>query len=280
MNKYAYLPLDGLFAIDIEKITSANIGDIFSYAEKEIKSLPEGRITSLVLLFYFIKYLKNTDLPFLVKGGIPLQYYLKDKARPTYDLDILTYLKGKDFYQKLNESLNNQKDDLKFKILKYNEKASDEYYPYDTFDMEIEASLNGKILKQFVLDGVVNSIYNDIHYHEYLGPRYILDNFKGVEIEYLMADKILAITGRTARPIKHLIDIYSLININIDKNKLKKYLELILKIENKDIKSYQYIIKDDKKFFGNYIFNALSVGYNITLDEMRSKINDWMRTNL
>ena len=283
MDKYAFLPLDGLFANEKE-INSTNIGEVISYAENNIKSLPEGRTTSLVLLFYFICYLKKTNLPFYIKGGIPLHYYLKDKARPTYDLDIITSVDGEIFYQTLNTFLNSLQGELTFKILKYKENEADEHYYYDTFTMKIEALLNGNVYKTFILDCTKCSLFNEINYLEYKAPKYILDSFYGVEIEYLMADKIMAITGPNSRPIKHLIDVYSLINTSIDINKLKMYLDMILKWENtkrkEPISSYKYIISDNKWFIGNYILSALSVGYNITFDEMKDKINKWMEKNL
>ena len=71
MPVYDFRPLDGLFAIENE-ISSAKIGNVFSYAENKIKSMPEGRTASLALLFCFIGCLNKSNLPFYVKDLFPV----------------------------------------------------------------------------------------------------------------------------------------------------------------------------------------------------------------
>ena len=281
MPVYDFRPLDGLFAIENE-ISSAKIGNVFSYAENKIKSMPEGRTASLALLFYFIGCLNKSNLPFYVKGGLPLQYYLGENARPTYDLDIITNLDRDIFFRELENYLNNMKGNLIFKIRKYAKMDADLNYYYDTFNIEIEPYLDGKLLKPFLLDGMSCSLYDNINYHLYKAPKYLVKEFKGVEIEYVMAEKIIAVTGPLHRPVKHMIDVYSLINTSIDIDKLKKYLDIILDYEKdrREIKNNRYEITENQKFLGNYVMDAISAGYNITFEEMKNKVNKWMKENL
>ncbi len=61
-------------------------------------------------------------------------------------------------------------------------------------------------------------------------------SFKGVPIEYLAATKILAVTSEVERPFKHLADTYTISSIEtllINKQQIKKYLDIINDNENK-----------------------------------------------
>ena len=283
MESFEYRPLEGLLSISKEEISNASILSTLNYVEEKIKSSPSGRVRDLALLFYLIKYMNEADLDFYVKGGVVQHYYLKDNARPTYDLDIIIEDDSDAFVSKLEKSLFKKNARIK----NYKKIPADEVYYYDIFKLEVELLEGEEVFATIHLDGIVNpEIYKAISPLEYKVPKVIAANmtFKGVHIEYVMAEKIIAITNELVRPSKHLIDVYSLMNLDIDKELLKKYLNLIVDNDNKvrrrlgqDITPYLYQIKKNKEFVGSYIFEALQVGYNIPIKEMIDRVNNWLK---
>jgi len=96
-----------------------------------------------------------------------------------------------------------------------------------------------------------------------------------------MAEKVIAITNELVRPYKHLIDLYGLMKADINYSLLKKYLKLINDNDNKYRKEKRDLIleiREDKKFLGNYLLTCLQAGYQITLEEMKKEINDWLKS--
>ena len=111
--------------------------------------------------------------------------------------------------------------------------------------------------------------------------------FYGVEIEYIVSEKILAVSSELPRPVKHLVDLYSLTKIDLRIDILKKYLidglnneNLVRGRFNKPLLKEDYIIKDDKRFTGNFIMQTISAGYNVSFKKMRSDVNEWVKTTL
>ena len=288
MNNYLFRPLDGLRSIKNEEVKSADTIEKFSILEGLIKSKPDGRVTKLALLFYFISVIQG-KIPFYVKGGIIMQYYLNDKARMTNDLDIITNISLKEFIDKLNNVFDKEYDGLSFKINKVLENKANEYYYYDTFNVIINVYCNNNYYDEIVIDGIYNSFYERVDYLKYDIPSIIKPNsyFYGVRIEYVMAEKIMAITNELKRPYKHLIDVYNLISCDIDIINLKKHLDIILASDNcirtrigKNNISYEYFISDKKVFNGSFILDSIQAGINIDFEEMRDFVNSWMKKNL
>ena len=289
MNPYQYKPLEGLLNIKLEEISNADIVSVFDYVEKSINASPKGRAKELALLFYLINILNKSKLPFYVKGGIVNQYYLKEKARPTKDLDLLTPLSGEEFYHSLDNYLSNIDDPFTFKITKFKSIPADEHYYYDTFNIEIVVYYNHQAYSTLTIDAVSVRFFDEIQPLKYRGPSFIEDHFTflGVPKEYVLAEKITAITNELKRPYKHLVDVYGYIHGDIAINLLKKYLLIICnndnqirKSLNKETKNYLYHINEDKVFAGSYFLPTLQVGYTETFEEMKKEVNDWLDTNL
>ena len=218
-----------------------------------------------------------------------MQYYLKDNNRPTRDFDIITSLDNDELHKRLDEIINNYQGELSFNIKEY------EYYPksngfyYDTINIRIDVLHNKKYYHELLIDGIISPIFDLVDTIDYKAPLYFVEyaSFKGVRIEYVMAEKIMAITNELKRPYKHLVDVYSLIKLNIDLDILKKYLDIILTYDNetrclfgKDVKKYEYYIKDDKSFSGFYALPSLQAGYNISFDSMKEEVNNWLKEYL
>lgn len=290
MKNYKFLPLDGLLSIKQEEISNADILSTLNYLEEKINSIPEGRVTQLALLFYLIKYLNEAGLSFLVKGGIIDQYHLKERARFTYDLDIIIKDDVDIFVKKLEDRLSLIDDTLKFKIVSIKKVPANDNYYYDTFNVEISVFNDNKEPIEVHIDGIVNpSFFEKITGIAYKIPEIIAPDmsFKGAPIEYVMAEKVMAVTNELIRPYKHLVDLYSIIHLNIDVDLLKTCLDMILEHDNKareklnkPIARYMYQIKEDKHFIGGYIFTALQAGYNIDLKMMIDEVNKWLEGNL
>ena len=283
---YKYLPLLGLLSIKKEEISNASIFDAISYAEERINSSPKGRVTELALLFYLISILNDIGLAYFVKGGVILNYYLKDKVRPTHDLDIIIDQDPDLFFEEIKKYLSKINN---IKIIEYSKTPADRIYYYDTFSIELEVSINGEKTKTSI-DGIYNhDIYQSVDTITYDGPEFIKDNlqFQGVHIEYVLAEKIMAISNELLRPFKHLVDVYSLIHTDIDTKLLNNYLSLIKENDDKvrknlniDINDFSYQIKENKPFVGNFTFTALQSGQIISLNEMIDAVNKWLEINI
>ena len=288
MNSNKHQPLIDLLNIKNEEISNASIIDVFNFAEEKINASPSGRSKHLALLFYLINKLKEAGLSFYVKGGLISQYYLKDKARPTKDLDIIIPGDINGFYQSLEKFLNKDKGPLTFKISDFSIDPSDEKYYYDIFNIEIDVLYKNEKHDQLVIDGIASPIFKEIEPVQYKGPAIITPDFEfnGVPIEYVAAEKIIAVTNELKRPYKHLVDLYSLIHTDLDIKLTKKFVKLInehdnqMRVKLNKPTRNDYLIKDDKVFADNYLFPLLQAGYQIDLSEMKKEINHWLENNL
>lgn len=111
--------------------------------------------------------------------------------------------------------------------------------------------------------------------------------FLRAPLEYAFADKILAITSELKRPYKHLVDAYSISQLEVDIDELKKYLAVILSLENAtrqnpgmQIDGYQYEIKPNKQFSHGYYFPLIQAGLNLNAGEMIQRMNQYMSAHL
>ena len=286
MEKFKYQPLAGLLSLRTEE-KSNDIFTTISYIEEKVHSSPKGNASTLALLFYLLFLLQKEGLEFYVKGGIISQYYLKDRARPTNDLDIIIKEDGDSFYQKVEKIIQNEKG---FSITRYISSPADMYYYYDYFNIKIEIDTPhlGKII--VAIDGISSPlIYDNMNPVTYDGPEIICPNFKfqGVPLEFSLADKIIAVTNELSRPCKHLVDIYNFIHLDIDMNLLKKYLDLVIENDNRvrknlniEIVPYQFIIKEDKVFMDSYLRAIFQAGINVPFNDMKDEVNKWLATNI
>ena len=276
-----------LLKVERDKISGSNIIDIISSLEKEYPNVPKDTIRNNILLYYFISLVKD-KIPFIVKGGFITQYYLKDNNRPTRDFDIITNLDSDELHKRLEEIIDNYQGNLSFKIKEYEYYPKSSSYYYDTINIRIDVLNNNEQYHKLLIDAIISPIFDVVDSIYYKMPLFFSDtSFKGVRIEYVMAEKIIAITNELKRPYKHLVDVYSLSKLDLDLDILKKYLDIILSYDNEarqlfgiDTKKYEYYIKDDKKFSGFYALPSLQAGYNISFDSMKEEVNNWLKENL
>ena len=217
-----------------------------------------------------LKQLIKLDINFYVTGGLLCQHYLKDHARYTKDIDIILCEKK----EIIENKLNNIYGLIDFS---YNDQSLTFYEAYFICFTKIN-NLNAQI------EGRMIEHLNDIRYETY---SYQGITFKGVCLEYLIADKLVAILNELSRPYKHLIDIYSFSKIDqslINVNEIKRYMMLINKQENiyrkeHGLKEYNLPkqIPENKDFKPPFILPTLQSKYNLTKQEMITYINQWLK---
>lgn len=282
MNPFQYQPLAGLLSIDKKEIEGVSVLDALSYAEEKIRSSPKGRAKDLALLLMIVRILAKANIPFYVKGGILMQYRLGDHSRPTNDIDVLVPLGAGAFHEKAKDALENYQGELSFQVSRFRKSPASKQYLYDSFCMFVYAWANGVSLGRVMLEGACSDIFHHVDPVRYQGPDFIEEGFSflGVPIEYVFAEKVLAVTSELPRPYKHLVDAYSLSKIDIDVDRLKKYLKLILEEENVEreklgmsTEEYRYLIKPDKAFTRNYVFAVLQAGYRLDEKQMIGELN-------
>lgn len=286
MQSFKYQPLLGLFNIDKKEIESDNVLSTLSFVEEKINPSPKGRAKDLTLFLYLINILTKANLSFYVKGGTILQYRLGEHARANPDIDVLVPKDVDNFIENVKKVLENHKGKFTYKVTYEHKYPADAKFYYDSFELLIDAYENGEKIRQILLDGVNGDIFDKVEPVDYPLPNLIekSGSFKGVPVEFVFAEKVLAITSELNRPYKHLVDAYSLSNIDINIEKLKYYINLILSSENEVraklgiplIKDY-YQIREDKKFTHSYFFVVIQAGYKIEEKEMIQKVNEYLK---
>ena len=287
-EKVVINPFIGLNSINKEEYKNLSSFDLYQKVEELAPSFQEGQVSDLFLFLLFINILEKAKIDFLVKGGIILTIYLGEHIRRGKDIDVI--VKDPDlFFKEVNEALEKYHGDFVFKTKWIKKSLANEDYYNDTFAFSVDAYHDDILIKSFVVDGKFNEHYDEIEKVRYSGPSIIEDNFSfyGVNIEYITSEKILASTSEQVRPIKHLIDLYSLIKCDLDINKLKDILKQSLKEENEVRKRLNIpqlegtlIVSEKKEFMDSYFLEAISAGYVVSKDEMIKEINKWLKDNI
>ena len=213
--------------------------------------------------------LNTTNIKFKVVGSLLCQYYLKDHARYTKDLDFI-----------FDEETENLKDELTkvFRKVHFFQEDENELFYEPSFTAfvekeEMKAQIEGKRILFF--DQIETETY------EIDGVE-----FKGAKIEYVIAEKLVSILCELARPYKHLVDLYSFTQIDqslLNHKNISKYINLINQQENdyrsriglEEFKLCKQISKD-KTFIGPVITPTLQSKHNLDKEEMISEINRWL----
>ena len=215
--------------------------------------------------------LVTVDFDFLVIGGLICQYYLKDHARFTNDIDIV-YNEDRDIVEEKLRKI--------FKIIDFDYKEARETFFEATFTALVE--INGEIAQ---IEGTKMSFFKEIKSEDF---SYEGTPFKGVTPDFMIADKIVSMLNELERPYKHLLDIYSFSRIDqsqLDKDEIRKYIDLVNKEENtnrvkRGIKKYNLPnqIPENKIFTGKIITTTLQAKYNITKEYVIEEVNKWLKT--
>lgn len=281
-------PFVGLNKIHKEEYPGASAFDFLEIVEKQAPSYQEGEARDLFLFLHFIHLLTKANVDFLVYGGILLTIVLKDHSRRTHDIDVI--VKDPDqFYDEVQRALSSSGSELDFEVKYERKKEATERYYKNIFSFRVTSYHHQAMIGAFIIDGVYTDDYGEIEKAKYRGPQIIDEGFEfyGVDAAYLVSEKILAVSSELPRPVKHLVDLYSLTKIELNIDKVKAFLRNGLERENairrrlgKPELDEDYTIKDDKQFLGHYIYEVLSSGYQLSYKEMKEEVNDWIKTAL
>ena len=236
-----------------------------------MKKITNGKIEPSIK--EVLEKLVNIDLDFYVVGGLLCQYYLKDHARYTKDVDIVFYSDR----EKVEEELKKAFKTIDFS---YDEERESFYEPSFTCFAKV-SGLRGQI------EGKKVNYFSEIETEQY---SYEGINFQGVHIEYVIAEKIVSLLNELSRPYKHLVDIYSFSQIDqslLNKEEIKRYVLLINNQENQFRKSINLEecklpnqIPSNKAFNASFALPMFQSKHNISKDVMISEVNKWLKTVL
>ena len=218
-----------------------------------------------------IEELNKLPFDFYISGGVIGKFFLKEHSRYIRDIDIVTNCDLKEVEMIFRQHLNVDE----FIISPFSKVLYAE-----TFICLIK--LDGKIIQ---IDGKKAGNYDEIKPEMYKLNDIL---FKGVPFEYLIATKIHAMISENERPFKHLVDIYSVSKFDqslIDKQEVKRYLEIYNDYENRDRKllnkpaaKLHLSIDENKRFNGPEILTTLQAGYNVSKETMIEEVNKWLKT--
>lgn len=275
---------------NLKKEEYQNLSPFLAYQKVDelSPSYQKGQVGELFLFFYFINILVKSNIDFLIKGGILLNVYLDIHARPCADIDV--YVKDPFiFFDKVNAALAKENDDFSFKTKWIKNRAANKDYYQNTFAFEVSTFHHNELVKKFIVDGTYLDDYENLERVKYTGPK-IIDTdfyFYGVSLIHMVTIKTLAVTSEQPRPVKHLIDLYSLIHTNFDINEYKNDLFKQLDNENKireelgiPILSKKLRINQSKVFIDSFYLTEISAGYNLNIDEMIEEINQWLASTI
>ena len=218
-----------------------------------------------------IEELNKLPFEFYVSGGVICQFFLKEHSRYTKDIDIVTKCDLKEVESAFRK---------RFNVVQFFYTPISNTHFEETFMCLIE--IDGKITQ---IDGMRVEFFDEIKSEMYK----VNDiSFKGVSLEYLTATKILAVTCKTERPFKHLVDTYTISMIDptlIDKQEIKKYMIVFNDCENKVRKMFNeqeyvlnFYIEDNKSFSGPEILTTLQARHNVSKETMIEEVNKWLST--
>lgn len=218
-----------------------------------------------------IEELNKLPFDFYISGGVIGKFFLKEHARYTKDIDIVTGYDLKEVERIFREHFN-VSEFVSCPI-------TDEYYE-EAFICLIE--FNGKTIQ---IDGMKVDFFSEIKPEIY---KINGISFKGVPFEYLLATKIHALIIEIERPFKHLVDVYSASLLNeslIDKEEIKRYLSVYNEYENKIRKlmkqkeeSLRFCIEKNKTFSGPTYLTILQAGHNVSKEKMIEEVNKYLST--
>ncbi len=282
-------PFDGLNTLKIEEHKSLSVFNLCNEVESLSPSFQEGQTKDMFLFLYLINIFRKNNIDFLVKGGIILNMYLGKHARRTTDIDV--YVADPNvFFEEVNKALRNTKDDFTYETEWIKMKKASKLFYHNTFAFYVHIFHKGHPVKTVLIDGMFTEECKKLEKVKYRGPKIIDEDFYfyGVNVEYVTAEKINAVVNElTNRQIKHLIDLYGLIKLDLNIDKLKFNLDFINKEEDEvrksfdiEVKPISYVVRENKTFDGSYYFTALQAGYNLDQEEMNEEINNWFKNNL
>lgn len=224
-----------------------------------------------------------------IKGGVVMHNISKDMRRATRDIDFdfIKYSLDDDSIENFIKKLNNVKDGVKIEIISKIEKLHHQDYDGKRVIVSLTDSENYKIYTK--LDIGVHKDF-DIKQEEYCFDFNVIKESVTLFInskEQIFAEKLKSLLkfSYASTRYKDIFDFYYLINnCNIDKNKLKIYIQKIIINDNEmKIKNFKEIILELDSIFENEKFisnlNNVKVNWlNLPSTELIKYILNYLKT--
>lgn len=204
------------------------------------------------------KYSKNIT----IKGGVVMHNISKDMRRATRDMDIdfIKYSLEDRSITNFIKELNNKEDGVKIKIIGNIEPLH--YQDYDGKRVNIQITDSNKYSISSKIDIGVHK-YFDMEQDEYYFDFNIIDESVSLLVnskEQIIVEKLKSLLkfGITSTRYKDIFDFYYLINNeNLDKDKLIKYLDILV-FQDKTMRenTLENIYKRLKNILNNHRFQS------------------------
>ena len=218
-----------------------------------------------------IDKLEKSGFKFLVIGGLISNAVLLEHSRSIDDIDII-FEDDIEFVEKL---FNKEFDVVRFDCFSLSKFSTEESF---TSIIKIDD-------ENILVEG------RRFDYFKFIKEqRYQIENFafKGVPLEFQIAEKIIALFSIPVPQYKHLIDLYSFSQLNessYSKKKIKEYFDLLVTNKNKTKKELDLpllepitAIDPNKDFEGSIYLLTLQAGYNYSKEYIINKVNKWLRS--
>ena len=215
--------------------------------------------------------LSKLDFNYLLIGGLLCKSVLLNHSRETNDIDILFDIDIK----RIEELFKKE-----FEVIRFDSFSFSKYSTEESFTSIVR--INGE---DVLIEGRRIDYLNKIKKQTYKIDDY---SFIGVQLEFQIAEKIIAMFSVPIPEYKHLIDLYSfsLLDESIyDKKKIKEYFDLLMFNKNK-VKKMMNLpllvpiksIDSNKEFEGPMYLLTLQAGYNYSREYLISKVNEWLNS--
>ena len=213
--------------------------------------------------------LSKLDFDYLIIGGLLCKSILGNHGRPVDDIDLIC---DTDF-KKIEEMFKKQFDVVRFDYYSFSKVATEE-----SFTSVIK--INGE---NIIIEGRRFDIFNKIKKETYKIGNH---SFKGVPIEFQIAEKIIAMFSVPVPSYKHLVDLYSfsLLDESVaNRREIKRYFDLLLSYKNEikkklglPILKSTHFVDPNQEFDGSFYLSSLQAQHNYSRDYLVNKINEWL----
>lgn len=215
--------------------------------------------------------LEKSCFDFLVIGGLISNAVCKEHSRSIDDIDIVF----DDDIKNVEVLFKKEFEVIRFDYFSFSKTATEESF---TSIIKIND-------ENILVEGRKLDYYKSIKKQDYQINDFA---FKGVPLEFQIAEKIIAMFSIPHPQYKHLIDLYSFSELSescYSKKIIKEYFDLLISNKNKIKKELalpllELIITIDpkKEFEGSIYLSSLQAGYNYSKEYIINKVNKWLNS--
>lgn len=218
-----------------------------------------------------IEKLEKSDLSFQIIGGLISKAVLLKHSREVNDIDII-FDNDIDYVEKIFLK--------EFEVIRFDRYSFSKLSTEESFTSIVNINDETVLIEGRKFD-CLKSIKEQ---------KYYINNFyfKGVPLEFQIAEKIIALFSIAKPEYKHLIDLYSFSKLDkslYDKKMIKEYFNLLINIKNKVKRELKLPLLDlvttidsKKDFEGSIYLLTLQASYNYSKEYVIDELNKWLKT--